>query len=659
MTTWLLFLLIGVGTGALYGALGMGVILVYRGSGVVNFALGAMAMYPAVVYAELRKSGDLLLPVVLVPNRVELGDAMSFWPAATLGLAMGLAVAAVSYLVIFRQLRFAPLLTLVVASVGLTIVLQGLAVKSFGTAAVRSPAVLPAGTIEVFGRLVPVDRFWLLALVFVAMIGLTIVYRKSRFGLATRAAVLSEKGVTLLGYSAGRLGLINWMLAAALVSVVGVLSSSLGAVDPFNFSFYVVPGLGAALAGRMKSLPIALFAGVAIGSFEALSVHLISSRQIPGFLQGGFSSLGPFLVIVAVLTIGGRSLPNRAAILEPRQVNAAMPTTSPWVWGVVSLMPALLIAFGDGPMRLAVLQTLFVVVLLLSIVILTGYLGQVSLAQLAFAGFSAFMLSRMDGIPFPVAPILAVGLTTITGTLIGVPALRIRGIQFAIVTFSAAFVFEQLLFRSPSFVGVGGLADVSPPELLGLDLDVFGSGQRGEFPRRAHGYLALLLTIGSAVFTARLRSSPVGRRFLAVRNNERAAAAAGINVARTKLAGAAFSSMIAGVAGTMFAYRSVTFNGSGLEASRGLELFALGYLGGIGSIAGAVIGGLLAPSGLVVVLLSSAEPSENQFLGTGVALLVVAIRFPGGLAALSRYRPSLSLAPDSTKRRSLVVRQEQ
>ncbi len=167
-------------------------------------------------------------------------------------------------------------------------------------------------------------------------------------------------------------------------------------------------------------------------------------------------------------------------------------------------------------------------------------------------------------------------------------------------------MFEQLFFRSPTFVGQGGIAEVRSPELFGIDLGIIGDGP---FPRRIFGLVMLGFVVACALMVANIRRSSLGRRFLAVRINERAAAAAGINVARTKLLGAALASFLAAVAGVMFAYKSGgSFNGGGLEAQTGLEALALGYLGGVGYVSGAVIGGLLAPSGLAIALITGGSP---------------------------------------------------
>ena len=197
--------------------------------------------------------------------------------------------------------------------------------------------------------------------------------------------------------------------------------------------------------------------------------------------------------------------------------------------------------------------------------------------------------------PFPIAPVLAVAGTTALGVVISLPALRIRGIQVAIVTLAAAVAIEQLLFRNPAFTGHGGLAHVDPPSVLGHRFGIIGPG---DYPYRPFGLFVLALLVGSALLVVNARRGPLGRHMLAIRANERAAAASGVPVARVKIQGAAVSSFIAALAGLVFAYKNVDFSWSGLEASRGLQVLALAYLGGVTSVTGSVIAGLLAPSGL-------------------------------------------------------------
>lgn len=548
MSSWPFFALLGVGTGALYAAFAMSLIITYRGSGVVNFAVGAMAMIPSMVFAELRDSGDLVLPIVVVPNRYSLGGPMGFVPAALLGLAVGLIVAGVIYVVVIRPLRGAPPLTMLVATVGLTIVLQALAVRGFGNVTRRVSTILPNDVVTIGGRPFPIDRLWLLGAVCLLAAAVVLVYRGTRFGLATRAAFLNEKGAILLGIEPHRIGFYNWQFAAGLAAIIGIIGSSLGGVSPFTFSLFIVPALGAALAARLRSIPIAVATAVAIGSFEAIAVHIVAQEQVPKFFLGGVSSLVPFVVIVGALVVVGKRLPTRATILERAQVPVVRDRGRPIVWALTLVASVVVITSGDPTVRFAALQTMFVVTLLLSIGVVTGLIGQVSLAQLSLAGFSAFMLSRFDtALGFPLAPIAAVAVTVVVGTLVSVPALRVRGVQFAIVTFSLAVVFDELLFRSPSFIGRGGVARVESPSLAGFE---FGISDGGQFPSRVFAMVVLVVTTLCAALVLGVRRGVLGRRFLAVRSNERAAAAAGINVAQTKVTAAALAALLAAIAGS-------------------------------------------------------------------------------------------------------------
>lgn len=629
MSEWAFFALLGVGTGAMYAAFSMSVIITYRGSGVINFAVGALAMIPAMVFGELRRSGDLVLPLVLVTNRWSLGEPLGLAWAAVVAMSVGMAVSAIVYFAVIRLLRTAPPVTMLVATVGVTLVLQALAVKGFGNTNLRAPRILPDDVARLFGRPYPVDRLYMLATVVLLALGVVAVYRGTRFGIATRAAFLNEKGAILLGLAPARLGLYNWLFASAIGGAVGIIGSSLGGVSPFNFSLFVVPAFAAALAARLRSVPTAVVVGVGVGAFEAVAVHLVAQRSVPRFFEGGISTLVPFVAIVVALTVVGSRLPNRAAILERAHVPVVIKRPHPLLWVAVTSAAIVVLASNDATIRFAALQTVVITTLLMSMGLLTGLVGQVSLAQLSLAGLCAFLLSRLDtALAFPFAPLLSIAVTVVVGTLVSIPALRVRGVQFAILSFSLAVVVDDLLFRSPTFVGRAGVATVEPPVVGGVDLGIFG-GDR--FPSRTFGFLILVAALGCAALVVGVRHGPLGRRFLAVRANERAAAASGIDVARTKVLGAALASFVAAVAGVMIAYKSTTLTGAGLSAQDGLQLLALAYLGGIGSIGGAVVGGILAPSGLFTVAILGGGSSIDQFLLTGVGLVLVAVKFPEGI----------------------------
>jgi branched-chain amino acid transport system permease protein len=432
--------------------------------------------------------------------------------------------------------------------------------------------------------------------------------------------------------------------------------SPISGVNPFNYSLFVVPALAAALAGRLRSFGVAMAVGLAIGMFEGLAVHLVSRRMVPNFLLGGVDAVVPFVAIVVVLVVFGRSVPDRGTVLDPRHPRVPTARRRPVAASLAVAVAAWLLVAGEAGTRLALITSLMVALVALSIVVLTGLLGQVSLAQLTLVGFCAFALARVStdwGVPFPFAPVLAIAATTTLGVVISLPALRIRGIQVAIVTLAAAVAIEQLLFRNPAFTGHGGLSHVDAPELFGHSFGIIGPGA---YPYRPFGLFVLVLFVGAAAMVVNVRNGAFGRRMLAVRANERAAAASGVDVARVKMQAAALSSFIAALAGLVFAYKNVDFSWSGLESSRGLQLLALAYLGGVTSVSGSVIAGLLAPSGLIIVALGSPPAAGQQLVLSGLGLLLVTIRFPSGLAAVGPWvRQRLRPAPGRTVRPRLAV----
>jgi len=202
----MVFVLLGLGPGAVYAGLGLGLVLVHRSSGVVHVAHGAVAAYVAYVFVELRAAGDLVLPI----GRVHVSDDVPLALAFVLSLAVAAGLGLVAYLLVFRPLRGAPPLAGLVASVGLMATLQALIVLRFGFSGRPVPVILPAEPVRVLGNDVPRDRLLLTAIVVAVGVVLWAVYRFTRFGLASRAASDDVTGVALVGWSPDRLASINW-----------------------------------------------------------------------------------------------------------------------------------------------------------------------------------------------------------------------------------------------------------------------------------------------------------------------------------------------------------------------------------------------------------------------------------------------------------------
>ena len=256
-------LLTGLGDGAVIAGVALGLVLAYQGSGVLNFAHGAMMMYSTYIYDELRDTGDFVFPIsVLGTDRInilgtpEKGELASFWPAFLIALLMAAVLGLLIHLLVFRPLRGAPLLAKVVATVGVFILLQSLVLLRFGTSNETVRAILPTDTVTLLGTRIPQDRFWLAGIVILTALLLTILYKATTFGLATRAAAEEEKGATLLGFSPNVLAAGNWMLASVVAAVFGILAASLSnGVNTVNYTLLVVPALAGALVCLLYTSP--------------------------------------------------------------------------------------------------------------------------------------------------------------------------------------------------------------------------------------------------------------------------------------------------------------------------------------------------------------------------------------------------------------------
>jgi branched-chain amino acid transport system permease protein len=325
----------------------------------------------------------------------------------------------------------------------------------------------------------------------------------------------------------------------------------------------------------------------------------------------------PLVVILAALALGaGAGLGRGAAVQDPLPLAGRARRPLRWAAaGVAAGLAGLLLLHGQA--RLGLVNSMVGAVICLSIVVLTGYVGQISLAQMAFAGVAGFSLAKLAGglgIPFPVAPLLAALLATAVGVAVGLPALRLRGQSLAVVTLAAAIAVEEVVFKSPLLTG--GFEGTVVPELA--------AGRAGS---RWFGVVALAVVTAVALGVAALRRGPPGRRFLAVRANERAAAACGIDLTATKLAAFALSAFVAGVGGTLLGYGQGRLSFASFGVFVSLAYLAVTYLGGIAGISGALVGGLLVPGGLVFSLAGG----RFQLLASGLGLIAVAILRPQGI----------------------------
>ena len=333
------------------------------------------------------------------------------------------------------------------------------------------------------------------------------------------------------------------------------------------------------MVGDFRSFPIATAAGFALGIGQAL-VGRFADQQ-------GLAPSLPFLVIIVVLVFRGRSLPLRDYYLQqlPMVGNGRMS----WDWTLFGCGAIVFLMLTKEPKWIdALTVSLGVAIVLLSIVVLTGYAGQLSLAQYAMAGFGAFVAGRLGRrVPHPVPPRTgwpASPPRCRSGSIFGLPAVRTRGINLAIVTLGLGTTIELMLFRNRNYTGGVQGTQVGNPELFGFDIGSINHPAR-------YGIFVLVMAMLAVVVVANVRRGRSGRRLIAVRTNERAAAALGIDVMMAKLFAFALASAIAALGGIVLAFRLSSISYQSFTNFTSITYVGLAIVGGVGYLLGAFVGG--------------------------------------------------------------------
>jgi ABC-type branched-subunit amino acid transport system ATPase component/branched-subunit amino acid ABC-type transport system permease component len=628
MGTYGTFLFLGLGNGAVFAALAMALVVTYRSSGVLNFATGAQSLYAAYTYTLLRQ-GQLLQPIPGLKATISVGGPMGFLPALLITLIIQALLGAIMYVLVFRPLRNHRAVAKAVASLGLASLLTAVVNYQVGTQELLASPIFPQQRYMVGGMVIPADRLWFAATIIAVALVLTGIYRLTPFGLATRASAESEVGALLSGLSPDRIALLNWAISSVVAGLAGILIAPLVPLVPGSYTLFIVPALAAAVVGRFYALTPAVVSGLALGALESVAVYL--NVSYPWFPAGAGQVL-PLIVVLVVLVARGRPLPTRGTLSKLTLGRAHRPRrlVLPLAIGVPTAVAALYLF--QGGLRDALITSFIMAVIALSLVVVTGYVGQISLAQVTLAGAAAFALSTIAnswGIPFPIAPILAALFATLVGVVVGLPALRIRGLLVGVVTLTLAAALEGIWFTNNSIDGGASGLPVPVPRLFGLNL---GIGSGNDFPRPAFGLLCLVVLVLVAVAVAKLRASRLGSAMLAVRADERSAAAAGVNVARVKLIGFAIGAFIAGLGGSLMAYQALNVNSSPFTAIGGLALFTTVFLAGVTSVSGGLLAGLISSGGVLFFLLSNVFNVSDWYpVVVGASVIVTVIFNPEGI----------------------------
>jgi sulfate-transporting ATPase len=617
------FALLGVGAGAVYALAAQGMVLVYRGSGVLNFAHGAIGMVGAFCFYLWR------------------ADGMSTPVAFVLALLLGAAIGAATHLLVMRPLRRAPALSRLIATLGLLTFLLGLGLERWGDRPRIVAKVLPTTPVEVLpDAIVGKDRLLLLGVAVALTIVLFVVYRWTRFGLATTAVAESRRATATLGISPDVIATVNWAIGTTLAVAAAILIVNVTGLQVQNLTLLVVPGVAAALVGGFRSFGLTLAGGLAIGVLESEVAFLQTKVSDPTALAGWGRAV-PFLVIILVLVVRGRALPLRSETIE-RPPAVGDGRVRPVVVAPLVLAAVVFLAVGPPTNVLeASITTASIGIIVLSLTVVTGYAGQLSLAQFALAGTGAWIATRLIAnydMPFELAAVVAILGTIPVGVAVGLPALRTRGVNLAVATLGLSLVVESLVLNNSKRTGGITGTQIGSVRLFGADFDATRHPER-------YAVLTFVCFVLVALVVANLRRGRAGRRLIAVRTNERAAAALGIDVIGVKLYAFALSAAIAAVGGVLIGYHrpSVVFYPT-FSIFESILVIVYGVIGGVGFVVGALLGAALAPGALVATLSGSLLDSAALVqLLLGALVVVILMRLPNGLASLdvARFVPWL------------------
>ena len=607
----------GLPLGAMYALQAMGIVLVYKTSGVFNFAQGAIGMTAA-----------------FVASAVGVSVGLPAWLGVLAGLATGVGIGAAMERLTMRPVSGS--LRRTVITLGWLLALQGIVGVLFGTSAGRQPVNLfssaTALNLPGLGVAFGWDQLGVLVIAAVVAVGLGAYFRRAHLGTAMRAVADAPEAAQLLGVRTNRVAATAWMLGAGLAALSGVLVTPLlGTLDTVTLIVFTVQALAAALVGGLRSLPLTFLGGIGLGMIQPVVGEALGNPP-------GVAELVALLVILGALLVrrhGGRADVGGDGLgdLAPPPQASAGRRRRVLIGGATAVV---VLPFLLGPQANYDLADLLAWSLaILSIVLLTGVVGQLSLCQAVFMAVGGFGAGIAVGWGLPVLLALAVGALLAAGAalLVGLPALRLRGLELAVATLALSFTADRYLFRFHPLVGSGATRPVPRPGFA----DQVAHGVTGA---RAFTLLVLLVVVASGLAVASLRRGRSGTALTALRRSEAATAAAGFSPISLKLRGFALSGFLAGLSGALFASLTGAASSAPFDFTRSITLVAFALVAGVSSVGGTVLGGALVIASTLSAgggseVASGAQASLVTLL-SGVGLTVVVLAAPGGIAGLLR-----------------------
>ena len=611
--------------GALVGGrialIALGIALVYRANRIVNFAQGDLGAVPAV------------LGVMLV-----VAWGWSYWLGLFVGLLAAVLLGVLVEGLIIRRFFTAPRLVLTVATIGLSQLLAGAGLflpRAFGDESFGTRLPQPFDASWVFGGVTfNANDIFTMIVVPVCLLALALFLQRSTVGIAIVGAAERADRAFTLGIPVKRLHTVVWVVASVLAFLAmflraGAVGLPIGEVLSIIF---LVQALTAAVFGRFERFTTIAASAIGLGIVDQAMTFQSGSKEANNVavLFG--------IVLVGLLVTRRGSGSGRVdsdasatwqAIREMRPVPREMrhlPEVRWGRWALLAIVGLFVVSLPEwlstSRLNLATIIVIFGIVAA-SLVVLTGWAGQVSLGQMGFVGVGAFVggaLTDHRGWDLAVAMLVAGLVGAVAAVIVGYPALRRRGLTLAVSTLAfGLFVSDYLLNRT-----VDTVRDKLPGRqidrgtLLGIEL----SSETAMF------YACLAVLVLTLLMVVGVRRSRTGRVLIAIRENERAARAYGVNATRTSLAAFALSGFLAAVAGALYVHQQTGLNSELFKPEASLELFTMVVIGGLGSLPGALLGATYVHSADFFL------PVEWQFLATGAGLLLVLLVFPSGFGGV-------------------------
>ncbi|MEU7114058.1 ATP-binding cassette domain-containing protein [Streptomyces sp. NPDC046182] len=581
--------LAGLAVGSAAALTGIGLIVTYRATGVLNLAHGAIAMICAYVLRQLvvewgwpLSLGALVTLLVVAPGIGLALDRAVFRPLALLGSN--------------------PAQTLV-ASIGVFVLLVGGAALVWGSGA-RADAPVLLGD----------DPWAQLAAVVLLAVAVGAVTRWTRFGRELRAVVDNRPLAMLGGIDADRVSAVGWAFGAFTAGLTGVLLAPYVRLDPYGMPLLVVEVIAVAVVARMRSLPVAIVTALALGVAQAQLTRLHPEGWAGPLVQAVGANLFVLALLVAALVMPGVGGRGQDALPPP----TVAPRTPPGVWFTVGVLFLLPLGFAGTDLHTAV-QVPALAIVLLSLVVVTGRGGQIALGQAAYAGLGALFTALLaaGGLPELLALALAVLIVAPLGLLTGWPAIRRHGLALALVTLAVGVAVSRFVFAQPYATA-------------GLEL----GRPAGFADDRPYYALELVVLAGCLVLVAALRRGRTGRGLAALRDHERGAEASGVRVGMLKILAFVLGAALAALGGGLLGMGLRAFDPEAYDPVRGLLWFAAIVVLGADS--------LLSPLAAAALLVGLDAGTRGGVAAAAVGVLAALV---GRVPPLTSWLPTRGRTP--------------